>query len=155
MTIPLDNVDKESLIKPKKLEIKSLKRFMLILGPVSSCFDMIVFASLWYLFKVRDVEHFQSIWFTYSIVSNLIGMHIIRTAKIPFIESNASKWVYISSGLLILAGFLVPYTNLGIAIGLVPMAIEFVILIFVVSFLYCLIAMVVKNLYIKKFKEWI
>ena len=155
MTIPLDNVDRESLIKPKKLEIKSLKRFMLILGPVSSCFDMIVFASLWYLFKVRDVAHFQSIWFTYSIVSNLIGMHIIRTAKIPFIESNASKWVYISSGLLILAGFLVPYTNLGIAIGLVPMAIEFVILIFVVSFLYCLIAMVVKNLYIKKFKEWI
>ena len=155
MTIPLDNVDKESLIKPKKLDIKSLKRFMLILGPVSSCFDMIVFASLWYIFKVRDVAHFQSIWFTYSIVSNLIGMHIIRTAKIPFLESNASKWVYISSGLLILAGFIVPYTNLGMAIGLVPIAIEFVILIFVVSFLYCLIAMVVKNLYIKRFKEWI
>ena len=155
MTIPLDNVDKESLIKPKKLDLKSLKRFMLILGPVSSCFDMVVFASLWYLFKVRDVAHFQSIWFTYSIVSNLIGMHIIRTAKIPFLQSNASKWVYISSGLLILAGFIVPYTNLGLAIGLVPIAIEYIALIFVVSFLYCIIALLVKKLYIKKFKEWI
>ena len=155
MTIPLDNVDKESLIKPKKLDLKSLKRFMLILGPVSSCFDMVVFASLWYLFKVRDVVHFQSIWFTYSIVSNLIGMHIIRTAKIPFLQSNASKWVYISSGLLILAGFIVPYTNLGLAIGLVPIAIEYIALIFVVSFLYCIIALLVKKLYIKKFKEWI
>ena len=155
MTIPLDNVDKESLIKTKKLDLKSLKRFMLILGPVSSCFDMVVFASLWYLFKVRDVAHFQSIWFTYSIVSNLIGMHIIRTAKIPFLQSNASKWVYISSGLLILAGFIVPYTNLGLAIGLVPIAIEYIALIFVVSFLYCIIALLVKKLYIKKFKEWI
>ena len=155
MTIPLDNVDKESLTKPKKLDLKSLKRFMLILGPVSSCFDMVVFASLWYLFKVRDVAHFQSIWFTYSIVSNLIGMHIIRTAKIPFLQSNASKWVYISSGLLILAGFIVPYTNLGLAIGLVPIAIEYIALIFVVSFLYCIIALLVKKLYIKKFKEWI
>ena len=155
MTIPLDNVDKEDLIKPKKLDLKSLKRFMLILGPVSSCFDIIVFATLWYVFKVRDVSHFQSIWFTYSIVSNLIGMHIIRTAKIPFMQSNASKWVYISSGLLILAGFIVPYTHLGTAIGLVPIAIEFIILIFVVSFLYCLIAMVVKKFYIEKFKEWI
>ena len=155
MTIPLDNVDKESLLKPKKLELKSLRRFMLILGPVSSCFDMVVFASLWYLFKVRDVAHFQSIWFTYSIVSNLIGMHIIRTAKIPFLQSNASKWVYISSGLLILAGFIVPYTNLGLAIGLVPIAIEYIALIFVVSFLYCIIALLVKKLYIKKFKEWI
>ena len=155
MTIPLDNVDKESLTRPKKLDLKSLKRFMLILGPVSSCFDMVVFASLWYLFKVRDVAHFQSIWFTYSIVSNLIGMHIIRTAKIPFIQSNASKAVYISSGLLILAGFIVPYTKLGTAIGLIPITMEFIALIFVVSFLYCIIALLVKDIYIKKFKEWI
>ena len=82
MTIPFDNVDKELIGKPKKLNIKSLKRFMFFMGPLSSAFDMIVFASLWFVFKVRDVSTFQTIWFSYSIVSNLLGMHIIRTAKI-------------------------------------------------------------------------
>ena len=96
MTIPFDNVDKEFVDKPKKLDIKNLKRFMIFMGPVSSVFDLVVFALLWFVFMVRDVVHFQTIWFTYSIVSNLVGMHIIRTAKIPFIQSNANKAVYIS-----------------------------------------------------------
>jgi Mg2+-importing ATPase len=155
LTIPLDNVDKESLKSPKKLDIKSLKRFMLFMGPVSSVFDMVVFASLWYIFKVRDVAHFQTIWFTYSIVSNLIGMHIIRTAKLPFVQSNANKWVYVSSSLLIIIGFIVPFTHLGNAIGLIPIDAKYIALIFAVTFLYCIIASFFKKIYIKKFKEWI
>ena len=155
MTIPFDNVDKEALEKPKKLDIKSLKRFMLFMGPVSSLFDLIVFLSLWFVFFVRDVAHFQTIWFTYSIVSNLVGMHIIRTAKIPFIQSNAHKAVYISSILLIAVGILVPFTPLGNAIGLVPIAGKYIWLIFGVTFLYCIIASFAKKIYIKKYKEWI
>jgi len=155
MTIPFDNVDNESLKEPKKLDIKSLKRFMLFMGPVSSIFDLIVFASLWFLFMVRDVSHFQTIWFTYSIVSNLIGMHIIRTAKIPFIQSNASKAVYISSFSLIIIGILVPFTSLGNAIGLVPIGIKYILLIFAVTFLYCIVATFAKKIYVKKYREWI
>lgn len=90
-----DNVDKEYLQKPKRFDVKSLKHFMLFMGPLSSCFDLIVFAAMWFIFSVRDVATFQTIWFSYSIVSNLVGMHIIRTAKIPFVQSNAHKW-YIS-----------------------------------------------------------
>ena len=155
MTIPFDNVDKESLKKPKKLDIKSLKRFMLFMGPVSSAFDLIVFLLLWFTFMVRDVAHFQTIWFTYSIVSNLIGLHIIRTAKLPFVQSNAHKAVYISSFLLIIVGILVPFTPLGNAIGLVPIAAKYIGLIFGVTFLYCIIASIAKKIYIKKYKEWI
>ena len=155
MTIPFDNVDKEIVEKPKKLDIKSLKRFMLFMGPVSSVFDLIVFASLWFVFMVRDVAHFQTIWFTYSIVSNLVGMHIIRTAKIPFIQSNANKAVYISSILLIMVGILVPFTPLGTAIGLVPIAAEYIWMIFGVTFLYCILASFAKKIYIKKYGEWI
>lgn len=155
MTIPFDNVDKELVERPKKLDIKSLKRFMLFMGPVSSLFDLIVFASLWFIFLVRDVAHFQTIWFTYSIVSNLVGMHIIRTAKTPFIQSNAHKAVYISSILLIIVGILVPFTPLGSAIGLVPISVKYIWLIFVVTFLYCLVASFAKKIYIKKYKEWI
>ena len=155
MTIPSDNVDKEMVEKPKKLDIKSLKRFMLFMGPVSSVFDLIVFALLWFVFMVRDVAHFQTIWFTYSIVSNLVGMHIIRTAKIPFIQSNANKAVYISSILLIMVGILVPFTPLGTAIGLVPIAAEYIWMIFGVTFLYCILASFAKKIYIKKYGEWI
>lgn len=155
MTIPFDNVDKELLEKPKKLDMKSLKRFMLFMGPVSSLFDLIVFISLWFVFMVRDVSHFQTIWFTYSIVSNLIGMHIIRTAKTPFIESNANKAVYISSSLLIILGILVPFTPLGNAIGLVPIAGQHILMIFAVTILYCIVASFAKKIYIKKYKEWI
>ena len=155
MTIPFDNVDKEIIGKPKKLDIKSLKRFMLFMGPVSSVFDLIVFAGLWFVFMVRDVAHFQTIWFTYSIVSNLVGMHIIRTAKIPFIQSNANKAVYISSILLIMVGILVPFTPLGTAIGLVPIAAEYIWMIFGVTFLYCILASFAKKIYIKKYGEWI
>ena len=155
MTLPFDDVDPEIIKKPKKLDIKSLKHFMLFMGPVSSIFDLIVFASLWFIFGVREAALFQTIWFSYSIVSNLIGMHIIRTAKIPFIQSNANKMVYFSSTLLILVGLIVPFTPLGSFIGLVPMQAEDIVLIFVVTFLYCILAMFAKKVYIKKYGEWI
>lgn len=155
MTLPFDNVDKESLQQPKKLDIKSLKHFMFFWGPLSSIFDIVVFAFLWFVLNVREAALFQTIWFSYSIVSNLTGMHIIRTAKIPFIQSNAHKAVYISSILLIIIGLIVPFTGLGKMIGLVPMAFEDIVLIFGVTALYCVVAMFAKNVYIKKYKEWI
>lgn len=155
MTLPFDHVDKESLQHPKKLDIKSLKHFMLFMGPVSSIFDMIVFASLWFFFQVRDAATFQTIWFSYSIVSNLVGMHIIRTSKIPFIQSNAHKAVYISSISLIIIGLVVPFTALGSMIGLVPIAGKYIFMIFAVTILYCFVALFAKKIYIKKYGEWI
>lgn len=155
MTLPFDDVDAEIVRKPKKLDIKSLKHFMLFMGPVSSIFDLVVFASLWFIFGVKEAALFQTIWFTYSIVSNLVGMHIIRTAKIPFVQSNANKMVYFSSILLILVGIIVPFTPFGSFIGLVPIAGQYILLIFVVTFLYCILAMFAKKIYIKKYGEWI
>ena len=155
MTLPFDHVDKESLQRPKKLDIKSLKHFMLFMGPVSSMFDIVVFISLWVFFHVREAATFQTIWFSYSIVSNLIGMHIIRTAKIPFVQSNAHKAVYISSFLLIIVGLVVPFTGLGAMIGLVPIAAKYIFLIFAVTILYCFVALFAKKIYIKKYGEWI
>lgn len=155
MTLPFDHVDKEDLQKPKKLDIKSLKHFMFFWGPLSSCFDMVVFACLWFFFNIREAALFQTIWFSYSIVSNLVGMHIIRTAKLPFIQSNAHRAVYISSISLIIIGILVPFTGLGAMIGLVPMQFSDIVLIFGVTFLYCIVAIFAKKVYLKKYKEWI
>lgn len=155
LTLPFDNVDKEYLQKPRQFSLKSLKNFMLFMGPLSSIFDLIVFASLWFVFHLREVALFQTVWFTYSIVSNLLGMHIIRTAKIPFIQSNANKMVYFSSILLSIIGIAVPYTWLGKSIGLVPIPFAYMSIIIGVPILYCFVAMFAKKIYIKKYGEWI
>ena len=155
MTLPFDNVDKELVTKPKNFSIKSLKDFMFYMGPLSSMFDLIVFAFLWFMFGIREAATFQTVWFCYSIVSNLIGMHIIRTAKVPFIQSNAHKLVYLSSFSLIIIGLIVPFTPLGKIIGLVPLTLNYIIFIFIVTFVYCILALLAKKFYIKKYGEWI
>ena len=155
LTLPFDNVDKESLLNPKKLDIQSLKHFMLFMGPLSSLFDIIVFASLWFIFTLRDAAHFQTIWFSYSIVSNLIGMHIIRTAKFPFVQSNAHKAVYLSSIGLSIIGLIVPATFLGKIIGLIPLSFNSMLFILGVTGMYCIVALFAKKIYIKKYGEWI
>ena len=155
LTLPFDNVDKEYLKEPKKLSIDSLKNFMLYMGPLSSAFDLIVFASLWFVFGLRDAAEFQTVWFSYSIISNLFGMHIIRTAKKPFIESNANKVVYFSSILICIVALIIPSTYFGTILGLEPIQTRFLSVIFGVSLLYCIVATFAKKRYIKKYGEWI
>ena len=155
LTLPFDNVDEEYLNTPKKWNIKSLKNFTLSMGPLSSLFDMIVFASLWFIFGIREAAIFQTVWFSYGVVSNLVGMHIIRTAKAPFVQSNANKVVYLSSILLSIIAIIFPYTILGKMIGLVALPLKYLVVIIGVPILYCFIAMVAKKIYIKKYGEWI
>lgn len=155
LTLPFDNVDKEYLQKPHNWNLKSMKNFMLFMGPLSSAFDMIVFASIWFIFGIREAAIFQTIWFSYGVVSNLFGMHIIRTAKKPFIESNASKLVYFSSIALSFIAIIIPFTFLGKIIGLVPISLKYLAIIIGVPILYCFVALIAKNIYIKKYEEWI
>ncbi len=155
LTLPFDNVDKEYLQSPRKWNIKSLKNFMLFMGPLSSAFDMIVFASLWFIFGIREAAIFQTVWFSYGVVSNLVGMHIIRTAKIPFVQSNANKMVYFSSILLSIIAIIVPFTFLGRIIGLVSIPLIYLLIIIGVPILYCFVALFAKKVYIRKYKEWI
>ena len=154
-TLPFDNVDEDVIKKPKKLDIKSLKKFMFFMGPLSAIFNLIVFALLWFVFQVRAAATYQTIWFCYSIVSNLLGMHIIRTAKIPFIQSRANKLVYLSSFSLILIGLIVPFTALGNIIGLVPIDFKYIVIIFTIAITFCLVTMFAKKIYVKKNGEWI
>lgn len=155
LTLPFDNVDEEYLKEPKRWSTTSLKNFMLFMGPLSSTFDMIVFASMWFIFNIRDASTFQTIWFSYGVVSNLFGMHIIRTAKKPFIESNANKVVWASSIILSIVAIIVPYTSLGHLIGLVSNPISYISIILIVPILYNFVALFAKKIYIKKYGEWI
>ncbi len=157
LTLPFDNVDSEALKKPRKWSMQAIKRFMISMGPLSSCFDLIVFAMLWFVFKLgpNDSALFQTIWFSYGIISNLFGLHIIRTAKVPFIQSSAAKPVYMSSIIVSLLAILVPFTPLGAAIGLVAIPLKYMALIFLTPVVYCIIAQFAKHRYIKKYGEWL
>ena len=157
LSIPLDNVDKEYLKKPKKWNLQSIQRFMLYMGPTSSIFDLLVFGILWFGFKLRgtDVALFQTIWFSYGIVSNLVGLHVIRTAKIPLVQSHASKYVYASSVILSIIALVIPFTFIGNFIGLVALPIKYIVLIITVPILYCLVALFVKKIYVRKYGDWI
>lgn len=157
MSLPFDNVDDDYLEKPRKWNLKGLLHFMLYMGPTSSIFDLMVFASLWFGFNIRtpDANLFQTIWFSYGVVSNLIGLHIIRTAKIPFIKSNAAKPVYITSILLSIIALIIPFTFIGKWIGLVAFSPIYLVVIIGFPILYCFIASIVKHFYIEKYGEWI
>ena len=155
LMLPFDNVDKEYLKKPRTLNIKHLAKFMLFMGPLSSIFDLIVFASLWFWAKVDSTALFQTVWFSYTIISNLVGMHIIRTSKKPFKESNASRPVYISSMLICIIALIIPLTFIGKYIGLVPIPLKEIEIIIGTTFLYCIVASFAKKIYIKRFGEWI
>ena len=157
LSIPYDNVDKEYLKKPRVWDMKSLKRFMLYMGPTSSIFDLMIFAILWFGFGLRlpDAALFQSIWFSYGVVSNLVGLHIIRTGKTPFVQSNASKAVYATSIGLSIIAILIPFTFIGKYIGLVPIPFQYFSIILCVPILYCCLATLIKKIYIKKYGEWL
>ena len=157
LSIPYDNVDKEYLEKPRVWNMKSLKRFMLYMGPTSSIFDLMIFAILWFGFGLRmpDAALFQSIWFSYGVVSNLVGLHVIRTSKTPFIQSNASKAVYATSIGLSIVAILIPFTFIGKYIGLVPIPLQYFSIILCVPILYCILATFIKRRYIKKYGEWL
>jgi len=157
LSLPMDNIDEEYTKEPRKWNLKSLKQFMLWMGPTSAIFDLLIFALLWYVFGIRESQAslFQTIWFSYGIVSNLIGLHIIRTAKIPFIQSHASKIVYLFTLIICTLAVLVPFTILGKFIGLVPLPPCFIVFIFFIPILYCFLAMIVKRQYIKKHGNWI
>lgn len=157
LSLPFDNVDAEYVTKPRKWNLKDLRNFMFFMGPTSSIFDLMVFASLWFGFGLRLPQSalFQTIWFSYGVVSNLIGLHIIRTAKMPFVQSNASTPVYATSILLSIVALIVPFTFIGKWIGLVPFAPIYLVVIIGFPILYCFIASFVKKLYIRKYGEWI
>lgn len=156
LSLPYDNVDREYLQRPKRWSMNSIKHFMLWMGPTSSIFDLFIFVILWFGFQIREAAIFQSIWFSYGVVSNLVGLHIIRTAKVPFIQSNSSYAVYATSILLSLIAIAVPFTPLGGLLGLTAIPLKYIVIVIIgVPILYCVIASIVKKEYIKKYGEWL
>ena len=159
--IPWDNMDAEYLKKQKKWDIKSIKRFMLWLGPVSSIFDLSMFFILYFIFNCNDanspekVAMFQTGWFVLSLITQTIIIHFVRTERIPFIQSIASKPVLLMSGVLVFIALIIPYTWLGEYLKMAPMPLSYFAWLFLLLFLYISAMSLIKRIYKKKYNNWL
>ena len=95
-TIPTDNVDEEYIEKPKKLDISYIRRFMVVMGPVSSIFDFLTFFIMLVVFQA-SVHVFQTAWFVESLSTQTLVVFVLRTRKTPFYKSKPGKYLLISS----------------------------------------------------------
>jgi Mg2+-importing ATPase len=122
--IPTDEVDEEYLASPRRWEIGNIARFMVMLGPVSSVFDYATFALMaWVFHAVTPAGEalFHTGWLVESLLSQTLIIHIIRTSRIPFIESRASTPLMWTTLLVCAVGVWLPYSPLAGALGLVAL----------------------------------
>lgn len=157
-TIPFDSVDKEYLEKPRKWDASDLKRFMIYIGPISSIFDIATYLVLWFVFKYTLPDQqafFQSGWFIEGLLSQTLIVHMIRTRKIPFIQSRASIPVMLATFSIMAIGIIIPFTSFGATLGFVPLPLSYFPWLIVILVSYCIMTQLVKNWYIKRFGRWL
>ncbi|WMT79205.1 magnesium-translocating P-type ATPase [Bradyrhizobium sp. Ash2021] len=121
-TIPTDNVDEEYLASPRKWDIGNIFKFMVFIGPISSLFDYATYGMMLYVFDAwSNPSLFQTGWFVESLLTQTLIIHIIRTARIPFIESHASPALIATTVIICAVGMTLPFTWAGSALGFVPL----------------------------------
>jgi Mg2+-importing ATPase len=150
--IPTDNVDEEWLKKPRKWDISGIRRFILYIGPISSIFDYATFFIMLYLFKTwGNPALFHTGWFVESLFTQTLIIHVIRTNKIPFIQSWASKALIFTSLAIVAVGAYLPYSPLAGALGLVALPVLYWPLLAGMLLCYVVLTQVVKTWFVKKF----
>ena len=170
VALPFDNVDQDFLKQPHTWEAKSITRFMVWMGPISSIFDILTFIFLYFIIVPLVTGHhyvhgsesalqfiilFQTGWFIESMWSQTMVIHMLRTAKVPFVQSRPA-WLVIFTTLV--AAFFVtslPYGPLVNILRLAPLGLPYFLFLVGIIFLYMFSVTVIKKLYIKKYKEWL
>ncbi|WP_244111970.1 magnesium-translocating P-type ATPase [Burkholderia diffusa] len=121
-TIPTDNVDADYLKVPRRWDIGNILKFMLFIGPISSIFDYATYFAMIFIFNAwRDPSLFQTGWFVESLLSQTLIIHVIRTARVPFIESRASPALIATSLIICALGIILPFIGIGAVLGFKPL----------------------------------
>jgi P-type Mg2+ transporter len=133
--IPFDRVDEEYLLKPRRWNIESIKKFMVFIGPMSSIFDYTTFFLMLFFFRCRDFalpgaspalkanseSLFHTGWFVESLLTQTLIVHIIRTNKVPFFQSTAGSGLIFTTLAVMGAAAALPYSPLSNTLGFVPL----------------------------------
>jgi len=154
LAIPFDRVDDDYLLSPRRWKIDDIGRFMLYFGPVSSIFDYVTFAVLFFIFKANTPEHqalFQSGWFVEGLLSQTLIVHMIRTRKIPFIQSRPALALALSTLAVMAVGILLPFTRLGHSLGMVPLPVQFFGWLALILLAYVILAQIVKMWFVRRY----
>lgn len=157
-TIPFDRMDPEFLRKPRRWDASDLKRFMIYIGPISSIFGIVTYLVMWHVFGCNSPEHqslFQSGWFIEGLLSQTLIVHMIRTRKIPFIQSRATWPVIGMTTLVMVIGIVIPFTSFGASIGLQALPLSYFPWLMGILLSYCVLTQLIKNWYIRKFSGWL
>lgn len=156
--IPFDRMDDDYLSKPRRWDASDLSRFMIYTGPISSIFDITTYLLMWHVFGCSSPGSqslFQSGWFVEGLLSQTLIVHMIRTKKIPFIQSRASWPVMCMTLAIMAAGIIIPFTRFGSCIGLTPLPLSYFPWLAATLIAYCVLTQVVKEWYIRRFKRWL
>ena len=158
MGIPFDRVDEDALLTPRKWDTKSIKRFIIFLGPLSSVFDILTFGVLFWIMGYNTIDKaplFQCGWFIFGSLSQVIIIHIIRTSKIPFIESLPSRLLILSTSIVGALVIFIGFTKISYGFEMQPMEWSYGPWLGLLLIGYCTISQIMKMIYIKRFGDWI
>lgn len=149
--IPTDNVDEEYLSVPRKWDIDNIVKFMLVIGPISSIFDFALFFVMLYGFNAwSNPAFFQTGWFVASLLTQTLIIHIIRTAKIPFLQSRASTALIATTIIVCAIGIALPYSWIGKELGFIPLPQAYWPILAVMLLAYATLMHLVKNWFIRR-----
>jgi Mg2+-importing ATPase len=151
-TIPTDNVDAEYLAVPRRWDISNIAKFVLFIGPISSIFDYVTYFVMLYGFNAwTNPALFQTGWFVESLLTQTLIIHIIRTAKIPFLESRASTALITTTIVIAAIGIALPFTWLGGFLGFVPLPPAYWIALCLILLSYVILTHFMKTWFIRRF----
>lgn len=158
IAIPWDYMDEEFLKIPRQWKAETIATFMVCIGPISSIFDILTFWVMWNIFGANSIEKqhlFQSGWFVVGLLTQTLIVHMIRTEKIPFIQSTAAPIVLFTTAVVMAFGIWLPFSPLAPAFKLQPLPAGFFIYLPIVLVAYSLLTQLVKVNYIRVFKHWL
>ncbi|TQI69086.1 magnesium-translocating P-type ATPase [Clostridium sp. KNHs216] len=161
ISIPWDNMDEDYLRVPRRWEASSIGKFMIFIGPVSSVFDIATYLLMWFVFGCNTASNpalvalFNAGWFVESLISQTLIVHLIRTPKLPFIQSRAASPVVLLTTMIMAIGVAIPFTPLGEYLGLAALPLPYFGWLAVIVLGYTLLAQIVKSLYIRKNHSWL
>jgi Mg2+-importing ATPase len=152
--IPTDSIDREWIDKPRRWAIDEIRRFILFIGPISSIFDYITFFLMLYVFHAwNNPALFQTGWFVESCFTQTLIIHIIRTNRIPFIESRASIPLILTSLAIVGVAGVIPYLPIGTALGFVPLPRQYWGFLAGMLLGYIVLTQIVKTWYVRKYND--